>query len=141
MKNLATCTPTEFVAQTVKIKDAVKRWMDLTKIMEIRQHKPVYKMCAKDAPAEERKAVIEENARLTREQTMKNLSDMLDSMLVEHPQETLVVLALCCFVEPSEVDNHTMEEYMNCLMDMFESKAVIRFFSLLAQVKTQGIPT
>jgi len=141
MKNLAKCAPSEFIAQTVKIKDAVKNWLDVTKIMEIRQHQPVYKMCAKDAPAEVRAEVIKENARIKKEQTMKNMSDILDSMLVEHPQETLEVLALCCFIEPSDVDNHPIDEYLDCVMDIMESKPVMRFFSLLAQVQTQGTST
>lgn len=138
MKNLAKCTPTEFVAQTVKIKDAVKNWLDVTKILEIRQHEPTYFMCAKDAPAEERAEIIKKNAKLKKEQAMKNMSDILDSMLAEHPKETLEVLALCCFVEPKDVDNHPIDEYMECIMDMMESRAVFRFFSLLAQVQMQG---
>lgn len=138
MKNLAKCTPTEFIAQTVKIKDAVKNWLDVTKILEIRQHKPTYQMCAKDAPAEVKAEVIKENARLQKEQTRKNLSDILDSMLVGHPKETLEVLALCCFVEPADIDKHPIDEYMDCVMDILESKSVMRFFSLLAQVQTQG---
>lgn len=141
MKNLAKCKPTEFVAQTAKIKDAVKNWLDVTKILEIRQHKPTYQMCAKDASPEVRAETIRINAKLEKEQTAKNLSDILDSMLSDHPQETLEVLALCCFVEPSDVDNHTIDEYMDCIMDMMESKAVIRFFSLLAQIQTQETST
>lgn len=141
MKNLAKCTPTEFVTQTAKIKDAVKNWLDVTKILDIRQHKPTYQMCAKDASPEVRAETIKINAQLEHEQAKKNMSDILDSMLVEHPQETLEVLALCCFVEPSDIDNHPIDEYMDCIMDMLESKAVIRFFSLLAQVQMQGTST
>lgn len=141
MKNLAKCTPSEFAVQTVKIKDIVRNWLELTKILEIRQKQPTYKMCAKDAPAEVRAEVIKENAKLKKEQAMKNLSEMLDSCLAEHPQETIEVLALCCFVDPADADNHLMEEYLECILDMFESKAVMRFFSLLAQVRMQETST
>ena len=141
MKNLAKCTPSEFVAQTVKINDAVKNWLELTKILEIRKHEPAYFMCSKDAPAAEKAEIIKKNAKLKEEQARKNLSDILDSMLAEHPKETLEVLALCCFVEPRDVDSHPMEEYVDCIIDMFESKAVLRFFSLLAQIQMQGTLT
>ena len=141
MKNLAKCTPSEFVAQTVKIKDAVKDWLELTKILEIRRHTPTYEMCSKDASPEVKRAVRERNLALQKEQNAKNLSEIFDSCLAEHPQETLKVLALCCFVEPADVNNHTIDEYMECIMDMAESKAVVRFFSLLAQVQTQGTST
>jgi hypothetical protein len=57
-------------------------------------------------------------------------------MLAVHPQETLEVLALCCFVEPEHVDDYTMDEYMQCIMDMAQNKSVMNFFSLLAQVQT-----
>ena len=73
---------------------------------------------------------------IQRKQTMENLNKILDKMLVEHPKETLNVLALCCFVEPEHVDDYTIDEYMQCIMDMMQNKSVINFFSLLAQVQT-----
>lgn len=137
MKNLATCKPSEFVAQTAKIKNAVANWVDVIDLMAIRATQPKYKTVPKDATAEERKAIIVENAEIQRKQTMENLSKILDNMLVEHPQETLEVLALCCFVEPQNVDDHTIDEYFQCIMDMAQNKSVLNFFSLLAQLQTQ----
>ena len=141
MKNLAKCTPSEFIEQTVRIKDSAKKWIDAIDIINIRQHKPIYKMVPANASAEERQAIINENAAMKRKQAYNNLSDLLDNMLVKHPTETLEVLALSCFVEPKDVNNHLMEEYMDCIMDMLESKAVMRFFKLLAQVQTQETST
>lgn len=138
MKNLATCKPTEFIAQTAKIKEAVKGWLDATKIMEIRKRNPVYEIVAADAPAEERAAVIKRNAEKQKKQTMENLSEMLDQMLVEHPQETLNVLALCCFVEPDHVDDHTVDEYLDCMLELVQSKSVMNFFTLLAQLNQRN---
>lgn len=135
MKNLATCTPTEFILQTAKIKNAVANWLDVTKILEIRGNAPAYKVAPKEATAEERAEIIRENAALQREQVKKNLSEILDQMLVEHPQETLNVLALVCFVEPSEIDKYTMSEYIGCILEMFQDKSVISFFTLLAQMQ------
>ena len=47
MKNLATCTPTEFITQTAKIKSSVAKWLDLTRIPKIRSKAPVYKVIPK----------------------------------------------------------------------------------------------
>lgn len=135
MKNLATCTPTEFVKQTAKIKNAVAKWLDITKILEIRQKTPAYKVAPKDATADEKAEVIRENALILRKQTMNNLNEIFEQVLVEHPQETLDLLALVCFVEPSEVDEHTMDEYLECILEMFQNKSVVSFFSLLAQMQ------
>lgn len=138
MKNLATCKPTEFITQTAKIKDAVKGWLDVTGLMKIRQKKPVYETVAADASAEERAAVIKRNAEKQKKQAMDNLSEMLDQMLVEHPQETLNVLALCCFVEPDHVDDYTVNEYLDCLLELVQSKSVMNFFTLLAQLNQKN---
>ncbi len=133
-KNLANCKPTEFVAQTAKIKKAVKHWMDLTNIVEIRSKKPVYESFQPGATAEEKKAVIERNALAQRKQAMENFSEILDEMLEKHPKETLEVLALCCFVEPEHVDDYPVSEYIKATMSLFNDEAVLGFFSLLVQL-------
>ena len=134
MKNLATCKPTEFVAQTAKIREAVADWLELIDFQKIRNKIPDYEVVSKEATAEEKADVIRHNAAILRKATADKLNKILDNMLAKHPQETLNVLALCCFVEPTEVDNYPMDEYFNCIMDMAENKAVLRFFSLLAQL-------
>jgi hypothetical protein len=136
MKNLATCKPTEFVAQTAKIKEAVASWIDAIDLMKIRATQPKYETLPIDATPEQRAEIIKKNAEKQRKQTMQNLNKILDKMLVEHPKETLDVLALCCFVEPEHVDDYTIDEYFQCIMDMMQNKSVINFFSLLAQMQT-----
>ena len=37
MKNLANCTPTEFLKQTSKIKRSAEKWLKVTDIMAIRK--------------------------------------------------------------------------------------------------------
>lgn len=136
MKNLATCKPSEFVAQTAKIKGAVSNWLDAIDLMNIRATQPQYEVVPIDATPEQRKEIIKKNAEIQKKQTMANLNKILDNMLVEHPQETLEVLALCCFVEPEHVDDYTIDEYFSCIMEMFQNKSVMNFFSLLAQIQT-----
>lgn len=139
MKNLATCKPSEFVAQTAKIKDAVADWLDATEILKIRAIKPQYATVPLTASEEERAEVIRTNARLEQEQASKNLSLMLDNMLAKYPEKTLEVLALCCFVEPEKVDDHPIDEYLNCILEMLQNKAVLNFFTLLAQLDQRAI--
>ena len=136
MKNLATCKPSEFVAQTAKIKEAVANWIDAIDLMKIRATKPQYEVLPIDATPEQRAEVIKKNAEIQKKQTMDNLSKILDKMLAEHPQETLNVLALCCFVEPEHVDDYTIDEYFDCIIEMMQNKSVMNFFSLLAQMQT-----
>lgn len=136
MKNLATCKPSEFVAQTAKIKTAVANWIDAIDLMAIRATQPKYEVIPIDSTPEQRAEIIKKNAEIQKKQTMANLNKILDNMLLIHPQETLEVLALCCFVEPEHVDDYTMDEYMQCIMDMAQNKSVMNFFSLLAQMQT-----
>lgn len=134
MKNLATCKPSEFVAQTAKIRTAVANWLDVTDFFKIRNERPAYKVLPENATPEDKYNVIHANAEIKRNHVIKNINMILDNMLAKHPQETLEILALCCFVDPAQVDEHTIDEYFECVMDIFQSKAVLRFFSLLAQL-------
>ncbi len=138
MKNLANCKPTEFISQTAKIKDAVKDWMTVTDIMDIRQKMPEYIRVSENVTVEEREKAIKENAKRKQEQAIANLSEIIDQMLVNHPQETLKVLALCCFVEPENIDDYTMDEYLDCIFDLVKSKSVVNFFTLLAQLNQKN---
>lgn len=133
MKNLANCTPSEFIKQTVRLKDVVPKWIDATQILKIRSIKPKFIAVPNDATKEEKAEIEKENADILNKQVISNLSKMIDNMFVECPQETLEVLALSCFVEPENVDDHTMDEYMCCIEEMLQAKSVVNFFSLLAQ--------
>ena len=143
MKNLATCKPSEFVAQTAKIKNAVKDWVEVIDLINIRATKPTVIAIPIDATVEERARILKMNDDNKRKQLADNLNKILDNMLAIHPQETLNVLALCCFVEPERVDDYTMDEYLQCITEMLQNKSVINFFYLLAQLQTpvKAIPT
>lgn len=141
MKNLATCTPSEFIAQTVKIKNVASKWLKATEILKIRATKPKLIEISDDATDEEKEEIQKKNTEIIREQALENLSQMIDKMLIEHPKETLELLALSCFVEPKNVDKYTMDEYIYCIEDMLQAKSVVNFFSLLAQRQMRQIST
>lgn len=138
MKNLANCKPSEFLVQTNKIRKAVAKWLTDTDIANIRKIKPELKTVSADASAEDRIAVIEENSKRMEKQARENLMKMLDAIMDEHPKETLDLLALLCFVEPKDVDEHTIGEYLESFTELINDKAVLGFFTSLAQLGLIG---
>ena len=124
MKNLANCKPTEFIAQTVKIKRAVEKWLTATEIMEINKRMPVLtpNMTQKEKTAAREK------------QNNANLNAMFDACFDRHPQETLNLIALLCFVEPEHVDDHTVDEYLSSINEMLGNESVMGFFTSLMRL-------
>ena len=134
LKTLATCKPSEFLKQTNRTKKSVEKWLTDTDILNIRKRMPVLEMVPKDGTEEERRAVFDRNKKLTEEQAKKNLSAMLDAILEDHPEETLELLGLCCFIEPENVDDHSVSEYLTALNSLINDRAVIDFFTSLASL-------
>ena len=128
MKTLANCNPKEFLAQTNKIRKHVSSWLELTKVLEIRKHKPEIPA---DATPEEKRALIAAQAK-------KNISDMLDAALDEHPEETAELLGLMCFIEPEDLENHKMTEFLAAAYELISCPEVISFFTLLTQQDQKG---
>ena len=110
MKTLASCTPIEFARQTVLIKNYVAKWLTDTDILNIRKQGTV----GVDGDAK---------------QVMKHrLSAMFDAIFAEHPEETIKLLALVCFVPVEEVNDHKMNEYFSALNELINDEAVVGFF-------------
>ena len=124
MKNLANCKPSEFLRQTNRIRHYVQKWMDVTDIPNIR----------KKLPQIPEGATEEEKNKLIREQSAKNLGEMLDAAMEEHPEETMGVLALACFVPVEEADSHPMDFYFDSISEIIESEGTIRFFTSLVSL-------
>jgi len=131
MKNLANCKPSEFFVQTNKIRKSVARWLTVTDIHNIRKRLPEY---TDDMDAEKR-------AEVRNAQMKQNLSAILDAMLEEHPMETLEVMALACFIDPKEADDHPMSEYFKSVGEMIADEGVLSFFTSLVSLESSGILT
>lgn len=120
MKNLANCTPTEFLKQTVRLREPFRKWLDDTGIPEIRKRKPEgYDKMTQQQRAEA--MVAQANA---------NMSDMLAAAIDKDPDGTLAVIALCNFTEPADIDAHPMAEYLASILEMLNNEAVRSFFML-----------
>lgn len=135
IKTLANCKPSEFIRQTYRIKKSAEKWMKATKIIEILRQKPAFKILPVGATAEERVAVIEENKKIEQNQGMRNFSQIVDMAFGENPEKTLEILALCCFVEPENVDDHPMSYYFEAMNELIHDEGVIGFFTSLASTE------
>lgn len=130
LKNLASCKPSEFLKQTNRIRKSAAKWLTATDIMNIRKRQPSF---TPDMTKGEKKAAREEQAK-------ENISAMLDEIMDKHPDETLELLALMSFVEPEDVDNHTVSEYLGSFNEMISDPNVLSFFtSLMALVQRAGL--
>lgn len=132
MKNLANCTPREFLKQTSRIKRSVEKWLKATDIMSIRKRMPAnIPEISENTPVTEQGDIVAKRAEMLRDQAYKNVSLILDEMLEKHPDETLEVLAYCCFVEPEKVDDYPMGFYLAAITEMLNDESVKGFFTTL----------
>ncbi len=139
MKNLANCSPVEFLRQTNKIRHSVQAWLKDTKILEIRKNKADLIDITDNMTAEEKAKALDENRIRAREQAMRNLSDMLDVALDTHAEETLEVLALMCFVEPDHINDYKATTYIKEFGEMICDKDILDFFTSLMRLEQTGI--
>ena len=141
LKTLVDCKPSEFLKQTNRIRKSVEKWITDTDIMNIRKRIPVLEKVADGATLEQKAEAVSRNNERRREQARKNLSAMLDAMLEQYPDETLEVLALCCFVEPENVDDYSVSEYLSAVGKIVSDEAVLGFFISLARLGQTSILT
>lgn len=130
IKTLANCTDIEFLKQTNKIRHAVQEWLTATDIASIRRRVADLQDIPANANDEQKKAIEEKNSEIKRELMKEKLDAMLDAMLEEHPELTLKVIRLCCFVEPDD-DSHKVTYYLGAFSQMMGDKDVLDFFTSL----------
>lgn len=142
MKTLVNCTPTEFFVQTNKIRKSAEKWLKDTNILEIRKRAPQGDFVASQGTSEEEiKSSIEKRKAAWAEQAKKNLFDMIGAVCEDYPKETIELMALVCFIDPKDADNHTMSEYLQCINEIIMDDAVMGFFTSLASLGATNIGT
>ena len=129
MKNLANCTPTEFLKQSMIVKEPLERWFKETGIPEIRKRKPEG---FDGMTREEQEAAI-------LAQGEQNIADMLMSALEKDMDGTLEVMALLCFTDPKDVDTHPMGEYISAVLEMMADRGVRSFFTFFLKAGRPAI--
>ena len=138
-KNLANCTPDEFLDQTYLIMNAAEKFMKVNDILGIRGRKVEG---LQEIPAdneEEADRIRKENAKKITAQRMKNVKDLLTSMLHTNKSETLELLALSCFIAPEDINNYSMPYFLRNVGEMISNQDVLAFFTSLAQLEQTGI--
>lgn len=139
MKNLATCSPLEFLRQTNLIRRSAEKWMKHTDVMNIRKRLPKLEIVPMGASQEEIEAIVKRNAETSRAQVQENLNEILTNIMEKYPEETVELLALACFVEPSAANKYPMTYYMKHLNDLINDEVVISFFTSLVRLgQTNG---
>ena len=134
LKTLATCTPIEFLKQTVKIKRAVEKWLTTTDIKAIMKAVAPQELTPADATEFEKLAIAAKNADARRKQVYENMNKAFDVVMEEHPEETLEILALCCFIEPERANDYKVSYYLKAFNELISDKDTIDFFVSLAQL-------
>lgn len=138
-ENIATCAPTKALTQCYKISEKLEKWLTITDIANIRKKAPklLEVPSIPDNATEEEKAkirekavkAIEENDRRLAKQSKDNWFEIIKSVMGEHPQETVELIAMCCFIEPEDMDNYPLTFYMDAVSDIFENESILRFFN------------
>lgn len=128
-KTLANCKPREFMQQTYRVKKFAEVWLTETDILNIRKNAPELPAIDPNATKEAQEAQRKANKEALEKAGLANFSRMFDAIFGEHPDETLELLALCCFVERENIDDYMITDYLNALTAMLASDTVQSFFT------------
>ena len=139
MKNLANCTPVEFLKQTNKIRHSVEGWLKDTGVLEIRKNKPQLIEITDSMSDEEKAKAEQENKDRMTAQVKKNISDMLDKAFETNADKTIEVLALLCFIEPKDANSVKPTVYLKNASEILSDKDVIDFFISLMRLEQTNI--
>lgn len=122
MKTIAALKGADFLRACNRVRYAAQEMLSETKVLEIRKHMP---KLTEDMTEAQRKAAMEK-------QSKKNISDMLDRLLDEKPEETYKFLqAVIIHEEGEELDGI---DVMCAAMDLISSPKVIDFLSKLTRL-------
>ena len=123
-KTIATCTPSEFMAQGYRLAGKVKALFEMAGIADIRKRMPEYK--EEDTPEERRDKM--------QKQGKENLWAIFDELFGKYPKETTEVFGLMCFIEPAEIDSYNGMELMAKCIDMLGDENVATFLVSLSKI-------
>lgn len=135
MKNLANCKPTEFFKQAYKTKKAAEKWMKDLDVINIRGRVPELIKIEKESTPEERKEAFEENRRRIQRAGFENTMEILDKALGANAEDTLKILAYCFFIEPEEIDNYEVKDFLQGITELITTPEVVSFFTSVAQLE------
>lgn len=78
--------------------------------------------------------VLKQRNEIMSQAAMDNFLAIVDAALEKHPDETIELLALLCFVPVNEVNDHPMKFYMQSIRELLQDEEVMAFFTSLVQL-------
>lgn len=122
MKTIAMLKGADFLRACNKARYAAQEMLSETKVLEIRKRMPILNV---NMTAEERNAALEA-------QSKKNISDMIDRLLEEKPEETYKFLESVIITEDGEELDGI--DLMCAAMELVSNHKVIDFLSRLTKL-------
>lgn len=138
MQSFINLPPRQGFKQMDLIKVAFNKWLEVTDIAEIRKRVAKAVSVPNGATPEQKKELMELFKQRQAEQVGRNMEDIFNAAIREHPDETLELVALICCVPPEEVDEHPMREYLGTIVETLSNKEALDFFSLCMQLGRMG---
>lgn len=123
MKTIATLKGADFLRACNKVRYVAQEMLAETKVLEIRKHMPVIDVKMTE---DERRAALEK-------QTKKNISDMLDRLLEEKPEETYKLLQALIIPEDSDGELDGVD-LLCAALELISTPKVIDFLSKLTKL-------
>lgn len=122
MKTIANLNGVEFLRAINRTRYAVENLMTATDVLKIWKQNPTFTG----------KETAEEKLEMQRKQLKQNLSDMLDVLLEEHPEETYACIMALCVREEGEPEPDGIEMIM-AAFNLISDKRVLDFLLQLGR--------
>ena len=122
MKTIANLNGVEFLRAINRTRHAVEKLMTVTDVLKI----------WKKMPAFSGEETAEEKHKMARNQIKQNLSDILDTLLEKHPEETYECIMALCVKEEGEPEPDGIELVM-AAFNLISDKRVLDFLLQLGK--------
>lgn len=122
MRTIANLNGVEFLRAVNRTRHAVEKLMKVTDVLSIWRKNPAF--TGKETP--------EEKLEKQKNQIKQNLSDMLDSLLEKHPEETYACIMAMCVCDEGEPEPDGIEMVM-AAFNLISDKRVLDFLLQLGK--------
>ena len=123
MRTIANLNGVEFLRAINRTRHAAENLLNVTDVLTIWKKNPTFKGDETE----------EEKLKMAREQIKKNLSDILDSLLENHPEETFECIMAMCVRDEGEPEPDGIELIM-AAFNLISDKRVLDFLLQLGKL-------
>lgn len=122
MRTIANLNGVEFLRAINRTRHAVEKLMNVTGVLNIWKKQPTFKGDETE----------EEKLKIARSQVKKNLNDILDALLENHPEETFECIMALCVRDEGEPEPDGIELIMAAL-NLIADERVVNFLLQLGK--------